>query len=101
MHTGDLPELNAALEEGRGRAEQKVKEAAARTEAAEARAETAQEEEMKVLSITATALHKSGMDAERIVHRLNKPVAVIHRTQEDSWTPSSLLLPAPAKEIWP
>jgi predicted transposase/invertase (TIGR01784 family) len=87
-----------ALAEGEERAEQKVKEAEARTEAAEAKAkeerrqkeaaevrateerkqkEKAQAEEIKILSITAKALHENGMDVEQIARKLQRPVEVI------------------------
>jgi predicted transposase/invertase (TIGR01784 family) len=66
-----------ALAEGRELAEQQVKEAEARTEVAEAKAEKAQAEEMNMLSITAKALHKSGMDAEQIARKLQRPVEAI------------------------
>ncbi|WP_446010691.1 hypothetical protein [Candidatus Electrothrix sp.] len=66
-----------ALAEGRELAEQQVKEAEARTEAAEAKAEKAQYEKIKMLSVTAKALHESGMDAEQIAQKLQRPVEVI------------------------
>ncbi|MCI5120903.1 MAG: Rpn family recombination-promoting nuclease/putative transposase [Candidatus Electrothrix sp. AUS4] len=94
-----------ALEEGRELAEQKVKEAEARTEeerkqreAAEAKAEEerkqkeeerrekeeerrqkeqAQAEEKKMLAITVQVLHESGMDAEQIARKLQRPVEFI------------------------
>ncbi|XCN72825.1 MAG: Rpn family recombination-promoting nuclease/putative transposase [Candidatus Electrothrix aestuarii] len=80
-----------ALAEGRELADREVKKANARTEAAEAKAkkerkqkeeerrqkEKAQAEEMKMLSITAKALHESGMDMEQIARKLQRPVEVI------------------------
>jgi predicted transposase/invertase (TIGR01784 family) len=80
-----------ALAEGEELAEQKVKEAEARTEAAEAKAEEerrqkeaaetkaeeAQVEEKKMLSIAVKILHESGMDAEQIARKLQRPVAFI------------------------
>ncbi|MCI5143605.1 MAG: hypothetical protein D3909_18150 [Candidatus Electrothrix sp. ATG1] len=59
-----------ALAEGRSLVEQELKEA-------EERAEKAQAEEMKMLSITVQVLHESGMDAEQISHKLERPVAFI------------------------
>ncbi|CAK8712135.1 hypothetical protein KKHLCK_01155 [Candidatus Electrothrix laxa] len=73
-----------ALAEGEERAEQKVKEAEARTEAAQVRAEEerrqkeqAQAEEKKMLSITVQVLHENGMDAEQIAQKLQRPMAFI------------------------
>ena len=73
-----------ALAEGEELAEQKVKEAEARTEAAEARAEEerrqkeqARAEEKKMLAITVRVLHESGMDAEQIARKLQRPVEFI------------------------
>ncbi|MGB5686704.1 MAG: PD-(D/E)XK nuclease family transposase [Candidatus Electrothrix sp.] len=66
-----------ALAEGEERAEQKVKEAEARTEAAEAKVKKAQAEEKKMLSITVQVLHESGMDAENIAQKLQRPVEFI------------------------
>ena len=59
-----------ALEEGRELAERKVKET-------EARAEKAQAEEKKMLAITVQVLHESGMDAEQIAEKQQRPVAFI------------------------
>ena len=80
-----------ALDEGRELAEEKVKEAEARTEAAEAKAEEerkqkeeerrqkeqAQAEEKKMFAITVQILHESGMDAEQIARKLQRPVEFI------------------------
>ncbi|MCI5133403.1 MAG: hypothetical protein D3904_18290, partial [Candidatus Electrothrix sp. EH2] len=62
-----------ALAEGEELAEQKVKEAEARTEAAE----KALEEERKLLAITVNILHEGGMDAEQIARKLQRPVEFI------------------------
>lgn len=80
-----------ALAEGRSFAEQELKEAEARTEAAKAKAEEerqqkeeerrqkekAQAEEMKMLAVTVQVLHESGMDADQIARKLQRPVEVI------------------------
>ena len=66
-----------ALAEGRSFAEQELKEAEARTEEERRQKEQAQAAEKKMLSITVQVLHESGMDAEQIAQKLQRPIAFI------------------------
>ncbi|CAK8712150.1 PD-(D/E)XK nuclease family transposase [Candidatus Electrothrix laxa] len=73
-----------ALAEGRSLVEQELKEAEKRAEEERKQKEEerrqkeeAQAEEKKLLSITVQVLHESGMDAEQIARKLQRPVEFI------------------------
>ncbi len=66
-----------ALAEGKSFAEHELKEVEARAEEECRQKEKAQAEEMRMLAITVQVLHESGMDAEQIARKLQRPVEEI------------------------
>ena len=66
-----------ALAEGRSLVEQELKEAEERAEEERRQKEQAQAEEKKMLAITVQVLQESGMDAQQIAQKLQRPVEFI------------------------